>query len=166
MEWSDTKNVAWKISVPGLGWSSPAIADGKVFLTTAVPQGQGLSLRVLAVDAVNGKTIWDRELRVVEKAPAIHTKNSHASPTPIIRDGAVFVNFGALGMARLSASPVLANGHVLFFNETGETTWVQASKEFIILGKNTVPGRTFATPAFSDAAMYLRTDETLYRFAE
>jgi hypothetical protein len=32
------------------------------------------------------------------------------------------------------------------------------------LGKNTVPGRTLATPAFSDGAMYLRTDETLYKF--
>jgi hypothetical protein len=36
-EWSDTKNVAWKISVPGLGWSSPAISKGTVFLTSAVP---------------------------------------------------------------------------------------------------------------------------------
>lgn len=65
-----------------------------------------------------------------------------------------------------SASPVFANGHVLFLNETGEATWVQAGKEFAILSKNTVSGRTFATPAFSNSAMYLRTDESLYKFAE
>ena len=59
--WSDTESVAWKTPIPGLGWSSPSIVDGRVFLTTAVPQGAGLSLRALAVDAKTGKIIWDRE---------------------------------------------------------------------------------------------------------
>jgi outer membrane protein assembly factor BamB len=65
-----------------------------------------------------------------------------------------------------SASPVLANGRVLFLTETGEATRAQLGKEFAILGKNTLPGRTLATPAFSDGAMYLRTDEALYKFAD
>ncbi len=111
MEWSDTKNVAWKVSVPGLGWSSPSIVGGRVYLTTAVPRGEGLSLRALALDAKTGQTIWDREVRAIEKAPSIHKKNSHASPTPIVRDGAVYVHFGTLGMARLSA-------------EDGELKWI------------------------------------------
>ena len=68
-EWSDTKNVAWKIPVPGLGWSSPVIVDGKVFVTTAVPRGEGLSLRAMAFDAKTGRTVWDREVRAVVKAP-------------------------------------------------------------------------------------------------
>lgn len=104
LEWSDTKNVSWKVSVPGLGWSSPTIVDGKIFLTTAVARGQGLSLRAMALDTDSGKVVWDQEVRAVDKAPSIHTKNSHASPTPIIRDGAVYVHFGALGMAKLSAA--------------------------------------------------------------
>ena len=29
-EWSDTKNVAWKVPLPGLGWSSPVLGDGKI----------------------------------------------------------------------------------------------------------------------------------------
>ena len=367
LEWSDTKNVAWKTNIPGLGWSSPAIADGKVFLTTAVPQGEGLSLRAIALDAKTGKVLWDREVRSVAKVPQIHTKNSHASPTPVVRGDAVFVHFGAQGLARLtvaggdikwncteleyaprhgcggspvlhdgklvivcdgvsnpfvaavdaetgkvawktprsvearishsfvtptvaivdgipqvlapgpdhfaaydlangtelwrvkapgwsvvpqptlahgmviynhdydnpellaiklggtgditdshivwrlkrgapstpspllvgdelyfvsdkgiascvnaktgeshwterlgdnfSASPIYANGRVLFLSETGEATWVKPGKEFAVLGKNELPGRTFATPAFSEGAMYLRTDATLYKFA-
>lgn len=104
VEWSDTKNVAWKTSIPGLGWSSPVVVNGKVFLTTAVPHGEGLSFRAMALDAKSGKVIWDREVRTLDKAPAIHTKNSHASPTPLVRDGAVFVHFGAQGMARLAAA--------------------------------------------------------------
>lgn len=64
-----------------------------------------------------------------------------------------------------SASPTFANGRVLFLNETGLATWVKADKAFAVLGTNELPGRTFATPAFLDGAMYLRTDEVLYKFA-
>ncbi len=102
-EWSDTKNVAWKVPLPGLGWSSPVLGDGKIYLTTAVKQGNGLSLRAMALDSTTGKPVWDREIRAVEKAPSIHVKNSHASPTPILHDNSVFVHFGTLGTARLSA---------------------------------------------------------------
>ena len=64
-----------------------------------------------------------------------------------------------------SASPVFAHGRVLFLNETGVATWVKASKTFERLGTNELPGSTLATPAFLDGAMYLRTDTTLYKFA-
>ena len=104
LEWSDTKNVVWKIPIQGLGWSSPAIVDGKLFLTTAVSQGQGLSLRTLALDAASGRTLWDQEIFALDQAPPIHAKNSHASPTPIIAGGAVYVHFGTVGMACLDAT--------------------------------------------------------------
>ena len=38
-EWSDTKNIAWKVNVPGRGFSSPVIWGNKLFVTTAVPMG-------------------------------------------------------------------------------------------------------------------------------
>lgn len=113
LEWSDTRNVQWKVAVPGLGWSSPVVVGKQVFLTTAVPQGEGLSLRALALDAESGAMLWDREIKKVDKAPRIHSKNSHASPTPIVADGVVYVHFGALGMAKLSAK----DGKVLWLCE-------------------------------------------------
>ena len=36
LAWSETENVTWKAPVEGRGWSSPVIADGRVWLTTAV----------------------------------------------------------------------------------------------------------------------------------
>lgn len=102
--WAEAQHVAWKTPIPGLGWSSPAVVGDRVFLTTAVPQGDGLSLRVLALDAASGRIVWDREVRPLEKKPKIHAKNSHASPTPIVRDGAVYVHFGPHGMFRLAAA--------------------------------------------------------------
>jgi outer membrane protein assembly factor BamB len=65
-----------------------------------------------------------------------------------------------------SASPIFVNGRILFLNETGVATWVAPGPEFKVLGTNELPGRTLATPAFAGGAMYLRTDETLYKFAE
>ena len=36
LEWSESQNVVWKTPVPGLGWSSPVVSGGRVWLTTAV----------------------------------------------------------------------------------------------------------------------------------
>jgi outer membrane protein assembly factor BamB len=65
-----------------------------------------------------------------------------------------------------SASPVFANDKILFLNEDGEATWIEPGLQFKEFGTNEVPGRTFATPAFSSGAMYLRTNEHLYKVAQ
>ena len=36
LEWGESRNVIWKTPVPGLGWSTPVVAGGRVWLTTAV----------------------------------------------------------------------------------------------------------------------------------
>jgi outer membrane protein assembly factor BamB len=39
-EWGKEKNVAWKVVVPGYGWSCPVVWGDKVFVTTAVSEKQ------------------------------------------------------------------------------------------------------------------------------
>ena len=39
-EWSADKNVAWKVKVPGYGWSCPIVWGDKIFVTTAVSDKQ------------------------------------------------------------------------------------------------------------------------------
>ena len=39
-EWSATKNVLWKTSIPGSGHSSPIVFGDRVFVTTAVESAQ------------------------------------------------------------------------------------------------------------------------------
>src|SRR5262245_30537797 len=41
VEFSDTKNIKWKIEIPGRGFSTPVIWGDRIFLTTAVPTGKG-----------------------------------------------------------------------------------------------------------------------------
>ena len=64
-----------------------------------------------------------------------------------------------------SASPVFVNDHVLFLSEDGVASWVKPSKEYTLVGKNEITGRTFATPAFYKDSMYLRTDEALLKIS-
>jgi len=64
--WGPDKGVAWKQEIPGQGWSSPVIRDGRVYLTTAASvtgsMPGDISLRALALDAASGKVLWDREV--------------------------------------------------------------------------------------------------------
>ncbi len=38
--WSTTENVEWVAEIPGVGWSSPIVWEGKVFLTAALSDGE------------------------------------------------------------------------------------------------------------------------------
>lgn len=107
LTWSETENVAWKTPVPGRGWSSPVIADGLVWLTTAVTDRQtGTSLRLLSYDAESGDTVGDVEVFGIADTTLLNQKNSFASPTPVIDSGGerVYVHFGTQGTAAVAAS--------------------------------------------------------------
>ena len=40
VEWSENKNLKWKVNIPGLGSSTPIILGDRIFITTAVPTGK------------------------------------------------------------------------------------------------------------------------------
>lgn len=106
LHFGSAKNLVWKVAIPGRGWSSPVVAGNRVYLTTAVIVDEvkdDVSLRAICLDAETGKTIWDREVfkQSGETSPMIHEKNSHASPTPIVRDQRLYVHFGHQGTACL-----------------------------------------------------------------
>jgi outer membrane protein assembly factor BamB len=105
LEWGPAKNVAWKQPIPGSGWSSPVVVAGRVYLTSAVPAGKNgdQSLQAICLDAKTGKTVWSKEVFRQDgtTAPRIHRKNSHASPTPIVAGGRLYVHFGHQGTACL-----------------------------------------------------------------
>jgi outer membrane protein assembly factor BamB len=104
LEWSESRNVIWKTPVPGLGWSTPVVAGGRVWLTTAVRERGSASLRVLAFDIQTGVPIINVEAFRLGKAELTNAKNSHASPTPVIDGDRVYVHFGADGTASLTTS--------------------------------------------------------------
>ena len=110
LKWSETENIKWKVSVPGKGWSSPVISADKIYLTSAVAEGDNQDaadvhreLRVICFSANNGKKLWDT--KVFDQKPLkrpIHHKNSHASPTAIVDNDRIYVHFGHMGSACLN----------------------------------------------------------------
>jgi outer membrane protein assembly factor BamB len=115
--WGKDKNIVWKQAIPGRGWSSPVVVGKRVYLTTAVPKGNdgNQSLEALCLDAATGKVLWRKEVFRQDgtKAPPIHDKNSHASPTPLVRGQRLFVHFGHQGTACLDL-----DGKVLWRNRS------------------------------------------------
>ncbi|MEZ5403040.1 MAG: PQQ-binding-like beta-propeller repeat protein [Bryobacteraceae bacterium] len=117
VKWSASENVAWRTAIPGAGWSSPVVAGGLVFLTSAVASGEveppkkGLYFGgnrgkrtdehrwvVLAVDARTGRVAWEREVKRGVPAIARHLKNTYASETPVATGDRVYALFGSAGL--------------------------------------------------------------------
>jgi outer membrane protein assembly factor BamB len=126
--WSDTQNVAWKIDIPGRGWSSPVVHGDHVFVTTAVnskqpkptllaPEayrgpstGGTMSRRDLVkdtdefrwilydVDATTGRVRWERVIYTGVPTRPVHMKNSYASETPVTDGQRVYVYLGYVGL--------------------------------------------------------------------
>jgi outer membrane protein assembly factor BamB len=105
--WSETTNLRWKTAIPGIGWSSPAILGDRIWLTTATEEGK--SLRALCVDRNSGSIVQNLEIFRRKDSWKINSKNSHASPTPILEGDRVYLHFGAQGTACIT--------------QTGEIIW-------------------------------------------
>ena len=104
LTWGEGKNVAWKTKIAGLGWSTPVVAGGRVWLTTAIEQ-RSVSLRVLAYDVASGREVVNVEaFNIPSYRREINPKNSWASPTPVIEGDRVYVHFGADGTAALTTA--------------------------------------------------------------
>ncbi|HEV3236199.1 MAG TPA: PQQ-binding-like beta-propeller repeat protein [Gemmataceae bacterium] len=151
-EWNPEKNVTWKQAIPGTGWSSPVVVGGKVYLTTAKPLGddkkKDIVLEALCLDAKSGKILWEKEVFKPDPKKSVkHPKNSHASPTPIVQDGRVYVHFGHQGTACLDldgqivwqnqeltynpvhgngGSPILVDDALIFSCDGGDKRFIAA----------------------------------------
>ena len=53
LNWDQQTHVTRKVAVAGQGWSSPSLSNGVLYLTAAVPQGEG------------DKVDWDLEFGLV-----------------------------------------------------------------------------------------------------
>lgn len=149
--WSADKNVLWKTPLEGKGWSSPALFEGKLYLTAAVAKSDeptaAQTLRALSVDAGTGKLLWQTDLFEQPEGQKIHSKNSHASPSPITDGKHLWVHFGTHGTACLTlagdvvwktnefkyapvhgngGSPVLVDGRLIFSCDGSDTQTVVA----------------------------------------
>ncbi len=123
-EWSASAHVAWKTALPGRGHSSPIVWDKTIFLTTAEqgdpiegrpkgkthkipedfvhPDAQGYDhkqiMKVLALNAVTGKILWEKTVYNGPTFDSAHRAGSFASPTPVTDGKYVYSFFGPEGL--------------------------------------------------------------------
>lgn len=102
LTWSENKNVRWKVAIPGRGWSSPVVQGDRIWLTTATEEGK--SLRAIAIDRNTGAIIQNVEIFRLKSAKLANSKNSLASPTPVIEGDRIYLHFGAFGTACITQS--------------------------------------------------------------
>lgn len=111
LRWGEGDGVVWETLIHGRAWSSPVVGGGRIWVSTATPEGH--ELYAVAVDAESGSIIYDEELFRVEEPQFAHKFNTYASPTPVIEAGRVYVTFGSPGTACLDT----ATGKVLWRRE-------------------------------------------------
>jgi outer membrane protein assembly factor BamB len=120
LTWSDTENVAWKIAIPGRGFSTPVVWGDRMFLTTAVPTGKVSSfggtqagrgagggeaageehrLEVIAIDRPSGKILWQRTAATAVPHEGYHRLyGSFASNAPATDGERLYAFFGSRGL--------------------------------------------------------------------
>jgi outer membrane protein assembly factor BamB len=111
VSWSEHEGIVWKTPIPGRGWSSPVTLDNSVWMTSAVDGGH--SLRALCLAAGTGRIRWSAEVFRPDNPQHVNAKNTHASPSPIVEPGRLYVHFGAMGTACLDS----VTGKVLWRNQ-------------------------------------------------
>ena len=100
-KWDDKTNVVWKTAIHDKGWSSPVVLGKQVWVTTALANGKAQF--AVCVDRDSGEVVHDVKVFDTPKPPYffLPDANSHASPSPVIEKGRVYVHFGSAGTACL-----------------------------------------------------------------
>jgi len=103
LHWSETENVKWKTPIPLRGWSTPAVMNGQIWLTTATPDGHDFFC--LCVDAETGQIRFQEKLFHCDTPePLGNSVNSYATPSPALEQRRVYLHFGSYGTACLDTS--------------------------------------------------------------
>lgn len=75
-DWSDEKNVDWKLPLPGVGSGTPIVWEKQIFVITATDKG--IALMCIGTD---GKALWQRVISE-DKGKGGRGEGNGASPSP------------------------------------------------------------------------------------
>lgn len=124
-EFSETKNVKWKIEIPGKGHATPIVWGNQIIIQTAVPTDQKVEkaetsdqpnqmsptqtdlihqFTVISVDKTSGKELWKTVVKEEVPAERTHELGSWASNSPITDGENIYSLFGSRGLYCLDMS--------------------------------------------------------------
>lgn len=97
LKWSESENIVWKTAIHDLGYSTPVVLDGQIWLTTG--KEDGTVLYAVCVDVDSGEVVHDIPVFNIEKPQRINPNNCYATPSAVVEAGHAYVHFGSLGTA-------------------------------------------------------------------
>jgi len=178
LEWSESKNVRWKVEIPGRGSGSPVVWGDRVYLMTAVPVGitgdaahaprGGIRERiphrfiVMALNRSDGKIAWERTVK--EEAPheGSHVDNGTWASSSVATDGEhVVAFFESKGLFVFDMQGELVwekdFGDKLMRNQFGEGSTPALYRDRIVVVWDQQGGQSFV------ATLNKKTGEELWR---
>jgi outer membrane protein assembly factor BamB len=139
VEWSEGKNIRWKVAIPGRGSSSPIIWGDRLFITTAVsleggdveappPSTGGRGPRsneptgryafiLYAFNRQDGSILWEKTLREERPHEGTHQTGTWASNSAVTDGQHVYAYFGSRGLYCLDM-----DGNLIWERDFGDMT--------------------------------------------
>ncbi len=133
ISWSATKNIAWKLPLPGMAGSTPVVWGDRIFLTSG--REDGLALLCISTD---GKILWQRGIakpgRTIRK-----DESNEASASPSTDGTHVYVFVGS--------------GEVACFDFDGKECWkINVQERY---GRFSIQHGLHTTPLLHEDRLYL-----------
>ena len=123
VEFCETKNVKWKIEIPGKGHATPIVWGNQIIIQTAVPTDQKVErtdaaanrmapnqtdlvhqFTVISIDKNSGKTNWKTVVKKELPEERTHDLGSWASNSPLTDGENIYAFFGSRGLFCLDFS--------------------------------------------------------------
>ena len=144
VEWSEKKNIRWKVALPGQGHASPIIYGDKVFVLAAAPTGAPQKpvfdsapgvhdsvpvthrhqYMVVALARSNGQQLWKTVVREEFPHEGGHTTGSQISNSPTTDGKRLYAFFGSRGLYCLDL-----DGAVIWKKDLGKMQTLHAHGE-------------------------------------
>lgn len=175
----------WRVTIAGTTMPTPSAfaVNGMLYVGTGA-QGGDASRPFFAIrPGAKGDISPAGDATSNEFVAWVHPRASGYTPSPVYVDGRLYLlhdtgimavldaetgkelykaRVGGLGHT-FSASPIVANGRIYFFDEEGTTIVVKPAGEYTEIRQNSLDEMTLATPAVADNSLFIRTETRLYR---
>ncbi len=151
----------WRVEcMTGEVGSSPCASNGVIF-------GASEYATCIAINAETGEKLWEAGDCLPECSSPVATKDLLYVATSY---GAVCAYNTETGevvkqhelTTPFYSSPVIADGKIYLFSNSGKCYIFSTGKDFNLITSFNTGEKTFATPAFTDGMMVVRTDKSLY----
>lgn len=150
----------WRVEcMSGEVGSSPAASNGIVY-------GASEYAKCIAINGATGETLWEASDYLPECSSLAATSSLVFCATSYGMVCAYDAKTGAVKKEHdlstpFYSSPVVVDGKVYLFSNSGKA-YIFSASDFSLITSFETGEKTFATPAFSDDMMVVRTDKSIY----